>query len=123
MARFHILVAHAAHTYASALAGVLTHVRPEFDVQLVQAADLARDMAAFPDALVISDQLDRDAAQPASGLILYYPALQDVAVVRVGECEKTLLAPDLETIIAAVDRLAERWERSAALAEPCLPVP
>ena len=106
MSWFQLLVAHDSHTYASALAGVLTHVRPDFTVQLVRLDDLEKEMGRFPNAVVISDRLPAVAGRAAVGSILYYPELRDEIVVRLGGAERTITSPDLDDVIAAVDQLA-----------------
>ena len=106
-----MLIAHELNTYASALAGMLAHVRPQFCVGLVPVSELPSEMARFPTALVVSDRI---AAVDRSdvGWILYYPEHRDVAIVRLGATERTIDSPDLDDVLAALDD-AEQYQAAA----------
>ena len=125
MPELHILIAHNLHTYASALAGALTHLRPQFHVQLVRAEELRDEMARFPDAFVISDEIARADERAKTGWILYYPGLQNFATVRIGQSERTVIEPDLDDLIDAVDQAARNHavrhgDGSGMASQPCL---
>jgi hypothetical protein len=102
---FQVLISHQLSTYASALAGVLVHLRPQFLVEVVAPTDLTAGLLRWPNALLVTDCLPT-AGVSGAGWILYYPGQENVAIVNIGGIERQFDNPALEDILAELDAAA-----------------
>ena len=100
----HVLISHALATYASALSGLLRHVRPHLDVRVVLPADLESELAKRPGAVVVSDVISPAIKRHSGGWILYYPDQQNLAIAEVGGFQRTLENPSLDDVLLFLDR-------------------
>jgi len=102
--QWHVLVSHALTAYASSLAGVLRHIRPQLDVRVVAPGDLECALSMLPGAVVVSDVISPAIRQKSSGWILYYPDQQNLAVAKVDGDERAMENPSLDDVLLALDR-------------------
>ncbi len=103
-----VLVSHELNIYAETLAGILTALRPGFDVRHVAPAHLDAAVEACTGAIVVSGRLSPAIEAHAGGWLLYYPEQANLAVVSDEGDGRRIENPQFPDILAAIDGLIAR---------------